>query len=165
MVKNRQHGFTLLEVMIAMAILAVALMAILNFQSTAVIASGRAQNIGIATMLAQHQMAHAILGFEKEFKKGKLPDDRSESGDFSDMGYPNFRWEVAMRRAEIPPPPISAEAAGDLVVKIADNIAKQISESTREVKLTVSWKELSDQEESIEVTTHIVNLKGTKVGV
>jgi len=86
--RNSQQGFTLLEVMIAISILAVALLALITFPSVAIMTSGRAQQISMATMLAQHQMAQALLDIEKEMGKGKLPDDRSDQGDFSDLGYP-----------------------------------------------------------------------------
>ena len=148
-----------------MAILAVSVLAILSLQSKAMFSSGRAQEVSIATMLSGHQMAQVLIAFEKEFAKARLPDDKRVSGDFSQMGYPNYRWDVKMRRVEIPPPPIPEEAAGELVSKITDNIAKQISEATREVKLTIFWKTIGEEEESIEITTHLVNLKGSKMGV
>ena len=49
-------GFTLLEVMIAIAILAVSLLAIFNLQSTSLIGSARAQRISMATLLAGQKM-------------------------------------------------------------------------------------------------------------
>ena len=155
----------MLEVMVAIAILAVSLLAILNFQSTAVLGSGRAQTLTIATMLAQYQMGRVLLEFEKEFGKSRLPDDRSISGDFSDVGYPEYRWEVQLRRVDIPPPPLPQEAAGELVGKITDNIAKQISEATREVELKILWKELGEEDQSISIVTHLVDTKGAKFGV
>ena len=161
----RQKGFSLLEVMVAIAILAVSLLAILNFQSTAVLSSGRAEKLSIATMLAQYQMGQVLLDFEKEFGKSRLPDDRSLSGDFSELGYPDYRWEVHLRRVDIPPPPLPEAASGELVGKIMDNIAKQISEATREVELTILWKELGDDDHSISVVTHLVDTKGSKFGV
>lgn len=162
---HRQAGFSLLEVMVAIAILAVSLLAILNFQSTAVLSSGRAQTLTIATMLAQYEMGQILLEFEKEFGKSRLPDDRTVSGDFSDLGYPDYRWEVKLRRVDIPAPPLPEQAAGELVGKITENIAKQISEATREVELTISWKELGEEDQSISVVTHLVDTKGTKFGV
>lgn len=160
---NKSRGFTLLEVMVAMAILAVSLLAILDFQSTAVLTSGRAQSISVATALARHQMAQVILVMEEEMEKGKLPDERSESGDFSDQEFPDYRWEMTLRRVEIPAPPLPEEAGGELVQKIVSNITEQISEATRELTLKVFWKEL-DHEESISVTTHLVSLTGSKFG-
>jgi len=161
----KQAGFTLLEVMVAVAILAVSLMALLSFQSKAVMTSGRAESLSVATMLAQHQMGQLLINLESDSKKTKLPDDKAESGDFSELGFPTYRWEMTLRRVDIPPPPIPEEASGQLVSKIADSIAKQISEATREVRLTIYWKELGDHEASMNVTTHLVELKGSKFGV
>jgi general secretion pathway protein I len=161
---NRSKGFTLLEVMIAMAILAVSLLVILDFQSTAVIISGRSQSVSVATSLARHQMAQLILQIEAEMTKGSLSDDMSEEGDFSDLGFPDYRWEMEIRKVEIPAPPMPEESGGEIVTKIIESITDQISRATREMKLTVFWKELED-EQSIDVTTHIVSLKGARFGV
>ncbi len=161
--KNNK-GFSLLEVMIAVGILATSLVAILNFQSRAIISSGRAQSISVATALARHQMAQLILELDAEIAKGRLPDDKSEEGDFSDLGFPDYRWEMAIRKVEIPAPPLPEEAGGDLVNKIIQSITDQISKATREMKLVVTWKELED-EQSIDITTHLVGLKGTSFGV
>lgn len=158
---NRQSGFSLLEVMIAMSILAFSLLAIFNLHSTAMMTSARAQNISVATMLARHQMAQLLLAFEAESEKGRFPNDKSEQGDFSEVGYPDFRWEMELRRVEMPAPPLPEEAGGDLVSKIVQSISKKISESTRELKLTVVWKDL-EEDESIEVITHVVTLGGRR---
>ena len=162
--KNKRAGFSLLEVMIALAILATSLMIILDFHSTAVITSGRAQTMSVATALARHQMAQLLLQMVAEVAAGRLPDEKSETGSFEEMGFPNFRWEMQIRKVEVPAPPLPEEAGGELVNKIIQSITEQISKATREMKLTVFWKEFED-EESIDVTTHLVSLKGGKVGV
>ena len=162
--RRQNSGFSLLEVMIAMAILAISLVAILNFHSTAVITSGRAQMVSVATMLAQHQMAQHLIKLEDEMTKGKLPDESSDAGDFSEIGFPNYRWEIEIRKVEIPAPPLPDVEGGDLISKIISSITEQISKATRELKLTVIWKEL-EEDQSIDVTTHLVSLKGTKFGV
>lgn len=156
--KNSARGFSLLEVMVAIAILAVSLLVILNLQSNAVIASGRAQSMNVATLLARHQMAQLLLEMEKEMGRGYFPTDKSEQGDFSELGYPTYRWELQIRRVEIPPPPIPEEAGGEVFAKIVESITEQIGEATREMKLTVYWKELEEEEESIDVVTHLVSL-------
>lgn len=161
---NQKNGFSLLEVMVAVAILAVSLLVILDFQSTAVITSGRAQLLSVATTLARHQMAQLLLDLEAEVAKGRLPDEGSEQGDFSEQGFPDYRWEMEIRKVEVPAPPLPEEAGGELVTKIIESITEQISRATREMKLTVYWKEL-EQEASIDVTTHLVGLKGRSSGV
>ncbi len=160
---NKQTGFSLLEVMIAIAILATSLVVLLNFQSTAVLSSGRAQSLSVATLLARHQMAQLIIQLEENMVKQGLPEDKTEAGDFSEIGYPDYRWEMAVRKVEVPAPPLPEEAGGDLVNKIVENITEQISRATRELLLTVIWKEL-EEDQSISVVTHLVDLKSNKFG-
>lgn len=162
--KSKNKGFSLLEVMIAVVILGIALMPIINLQSTAVIASGRAQSMSVATALLRYQMAQLRLEVEKDLDEGHLSDDKTDEGDFSEIGFPDYRWEMVVRKIEIPAPPLPEEAGGELVKKIVANITEQMSKATREMKLRVYWKEL-EEEQSIDVTTHLVNLKGSRFGV
>jgi prepilin-type N-terminal cleavage/methylation domain-containing protein len=156
-----KNGFSLLEVMIAVGILAVALLALMDLQSTAVISSGRAQATGMAGSLARLKMARLIIDLEAEMDKGSLPDERAEQGDFAEEGYPDYRWEMQLRAVEVPEIPLPEEAASDIITRIIETITKQISKATRELKLTVFWKEL-EGENSIDVVTHLVQVKGKK---
>ncbi|OGQ68809.1 MAG: hypothetical protein A3F89_07505 [Deltaproteobacteria bacterium RIFCSPLOWO2_12_FULL_50_11] len=70
LMKKSKGGFTLIEVMVAIAILAVSLTALFNFQSNSVIASARAEKMGIATLLAREKMALALIELEDAIKAG-----------------------------------------------------------------------------------------------
>ena len=50
---DREQGFTLIELMIAMAVMTVGLLALWSLHSASIEASGRAYRLGICTMLAQ----------------------------------------------------------------------------------------------------------------
>lgn len=141
-----------------MAILAVSFLALLNFQSLAVVASGRAQALGAATNLARHQMAHLYLEMEQEMAKGSFPTEKTSQGDFSELGFPDYRWELQIRRVEIPAPPLPTQDANEIYLKIIESITEQVSEATREMKLTIYWKELGEEEASIDLVTHLVSL-------
>ena len=104
-------GFTLLEVMIAVAIIAIALTTLLGSQSQSVSFANSAKFETMAALLAQSKMSELVtLG------KNRL---NSDSGDFGD-DYPGFTWEVTV---------------SDITI---GNIAN-ISDYLKQVDLTVTW--------------------------
>jgi general secretion pathway protein I len=82
------RGFTLLEVMIAMAVLAIALLALLSLHHQSLQTVIRGQDLTRAAMLAQAVMSEAELE--------RFPNLGVTKGDFNSLfpkEYPNFRWE------------------------------------------------------------------------
>lgn len=84
-------GFTLLEVMIAMAILAIALAIVYQSQSQSIAMSGNARFLTTASLLAQSKMA-AIEGMN-------VKDIRTEGGNFGET-FPDYRWRVEVSDTE-----------------------------------------------------------------
>ena len=78
-------GFTLLEVMVAMAIIAIALTAVLGSQSQSVSLANEAKFITTAAFLAQGKIATVEIK-----KTDDLVDD---SGDFG-VDFPGYTWEI-----------------------------------------------------------------------
>ncbi|MBI3540647.1 MAG: prepilin-type N-terminal cleavage/methylation domain-containing protein [Deltaproteobacteria bacterium] len=150
-------GFSLLEVMIAIGILAVSLLAIYGLQSTSLLGSARAQKISIATQLARGKMAATLLDLEVGMQKGDFPDDKEESGTFEAEKYPDYTWKVKIRKTELPAPPVP-QGGAELLEQVFKTVSEQLSQVTREVRLSVSWKEFDEEEEGIVLTTHIVKM-------
>lgn len=87
-----RKGFTLLEVLVAMAVLAVALVGLLGLYNRSLALTIRAQRLSTATLLVQEMLARTQL-------EG-LAANRAASGDFSDLHpgqYPEFRWRRTIR--------------------------------------------------------------------
>ncbi|AKU91326.1 prepilin-type N-terminal cleavage/methylation domain-containing protein [Vulgatibacter incomptus] len=115
----KTRGFTLLEVMVALAILALALTAIVGINGNAIRAHGFSKRVTVATMLARSKMADieskfTAEGFTSEF-------DQKMEGTFSDEGWSDFRWE-----AEIVKPEIDAKIASNLVETVGTQLAGQL---------------------------------------
>lgn len=149
---KNNRGFTLLEVLVALGILAMSITAILQLFGTAMVTSSRAESVTFATMLARQKMAEQIFKLEKDALEGKFPGTDEESeGNFDDP-YSKYKWHVKIRKVEIPLPPQENQ---DAQAQMMQMVSKQIGESVRELTLVVSWDELSEQQE-VSVTTHVV---------
>ncbi len=87
---QRRSGFTLLEVIIALGILALGLMVLVDTQATSVLAVTEADRLRTATMLADEKMKEVLLTLEYE---GWTDQDIEEDGDYEDFGEEEFRGE------------------------------------------------------------------------
>lgn len=85
---NRNPGFTLLEVMVAMSIIAIALTALLASQSQSISIAGEAKFSTTAALLAQSKMAEIETKTEDELIY--------DSGDFGD-DFPDYSWEMEVQ--------------------------------------------------------------------
>jgi len=85
---RENHGFTLLEVMVAMAVLGIALLALLTLHHQSLQSVIQSRDFTRAAMLSQAVMAQAELE--------QFPQIGSTRGNFDRLfphEYPNFRWE------------------------------------------------------------------------
>ena len=88
-----QTGFTLLEVMIAMAILALVAVAFLRAQASSIRLVDESVQISMATLLAKEKMA--------ELEGRGFPEPGSNSGTWGEA-FPSYRWEQTISTTEIP---------------------------------------------------------------
>jgi general secretion pathway protein I len=92
------RGFTLLEVLVAVAVLGLALVSLLGLHVRNIDLIARDQRITEATMLARGLMAEIDAD-------PKLPDLGTTEGDFEDQYpglYPGVRWEREVSTFELP---------------------------------------------------------------
>ena len=127
-----KHGFTLLEVLIAIAILALALPVLLGLRNFDLDLHARAGDITAATLLAQEKLIEAELS--PAFPLGET------SGDFLN-------------------PPIGYQALGDISNRADKYRWKRIVTTTplnavREVKIQILWQE-GASDEVLEVSTYV----------
>ena len=86
-ISNR--GFTLLEVMIALAIVGIALVSLLSLANRSIAVNTRLQKITQATLLAQQKMS------EIEAAASQSGAGTTEQNGTFDSPFDGYRWEVA----------------------------------------------------------------------
>jgi len=91
--KRNGEGFTLLEVMVALSVIAIVLVSLLVSQSHSISLQDEAKFNTTAALLAQKKIS------EIEAKKGD--DLMSDSGDFGD-DFPNYFWEIKIQDVSFP---------------------------------------------------------------
>ncbi len=178
---HRRHvrAFSLLEVMVALAILAVGLVLLLQVQARSARLAIEAKDITVATMLARGKLYDCQTDL---LKKGFSVGDYDTDGTFDDEGYPNFFWECHGYKPEMPTADTGeiSGAAGQLGLGAANDAASAsgqnpaqemgmqflapvlsqmssvVGDSIRELVVVVRWGEGEDRSE-LTVTTHVID--------
>jgi general secretion pathway protein I len=104
-------GFTLLEVMVSLAIIAIVLVSLLISQSRSVSLQDETKFNTTATLLAQKKVS------EIEAKKDN--DLASDSGDFGE-DFPNYSWEVTVQDVTL--------AGADITLSGAEEFTKYLKQ-------------------------------------
>ena len=84
-------GFTLLEIMVAVSIIAIVLVSVYKMHAQTLSMNYTARFYTTAPLLAQRKMA--------ELEITSLKDLAEDAGDFGD-DFPNYRWNVAVNDVE-----------------------------------------------------------------
>ncbi len=169
MLRNRS-GFTLLETMIAMAIMMVAFSSILMVESSSLNTSTKAKMMSIVSMLAKNKMSEIELELEgRSFTEVKA---ETSFENFKEP-YQDLKWKRVIKEVVFPSMSFGsgnsnvsssssgnrgsadgAEAAEERFSKI---VTKFLSKAVREVTLTIAWKRGSG-EQTYSVSMYWVDL-------
>jgi prepilin-type N-terminal cleavage/methylation domain-containing protein len=169
--KKPIKGFSLLEVMVALAILAVSFTALILIQSRATHLAIEARNISIATQLARLQLMECKREAEK-----KIPSvaDLNLEGDFIDQGFPQFRWECHAPKFNMKTPSVSQVEEGikkntiegakkdvsgssSVSAPVISMITDTLGNSVRELAVIIRWSD-NKVEDEVRVVTHVIDL-------
>lgn len=94
-----RDGFTLMEVLVALGILATAYIALIETISGSVRLSTYGRQVTVAALLAQAKLEQAE---EKLIKDGFPVDSEESTGTFEEAGYPGYHWKLEVRKVELP---------------------------------------------------------------
>ncbi len=87
MTSRSSRGFTLAEVLLAVAILAFGLVSVMVARARAVETAFVARNLKVARMLAEGLLAEVQSGLHEDLLDGA-------SGDFTEANYAEFEWRI-----------------------------------------------------------------------
>lgn len=158
---DTEAGFTLLEVMIAMAILALSLVSLLGSQMESIRASRYARELTAATYLAEYQLIEIQYD---QIEEGWQQNDVTYEGTFDEQERPEMKYECVVDFIELPEwneiieaktdaeNATDGEEADDLNADTGDQmfgamgavwpvIKAAIENSIRKASCTVSWND------------------------
>lgn len=98
-----RQGFTLLEVMVAMSIMAIVLVSVYRLQSQTLTMSLESRFSTQAPLLAQ--------GALSQFEKSQRREFASDQGDFG-REFPGYRWKITVE--DMPSPSLGADISKDM---------------------------------------------------
>ncbi|MDZ4695298.1 MAG: prepilin-type N-terminal cleavage/methylation domain-containing protein [Deltaproteobacteria bacterium] len=176
---KRDQGFTLLEVMVSLAILAMSLIVLIRIVSKNIQMTNRSKLITISTFLARAK----IIEIEDRIVSLGFSDiNETETGDFSDDGYPQISWTSDIERIELPtnlgeglqgagpgaandaqttgsqnPLQFMAGMMGGMMNLLLEPIRIGLQESIRRATVKVMWREMGRGEQTLEVATYFTD--------
>lgn len=168
------RGFTLLEIMVALAILAMTLVVLLEIITNNVRATNHSKLTTTATFLARGKM----IDIEDDIiANGFTDNDQTDEGTFKEQGFSGYRWQSLVERVELPtdltqkaqqassdkaldskdPMQALGGVMGGLMSSFLEPIRIGLQESVRRVTLRVFWDEAGRPDQTLEVVTFLTD--------
>ncbi len=172
--RRARAGFTLLEVMIAVAILSITLVTLLNIVTNNIRATHHAKLTTAATFFARGKMVDLE---DQVLENGFSNSDETAQGNFKDQGYPDMRWDSIIERVELPadaaqkqkddaqdkakdstsPMGMISGFLGGMMGSFIEPIRLGLQESVRRVTVHVTWDETARPNQTIEVVQYLTD--------
>jgi prepilin-type N-terminal cleavage/methylation domain-containing protein len=169
-------GFTLLEVMIAVAILSMTLVVLLEIVTNNLRATKHAKLTTAATLLAGGKMIDLE---DQVLENGFSNTDETANGTFKEQGHGEIAWDSAIERVELPVDAIQKQKdeahdkqndqdsanpmsmltgfLGGMMSSFIEPVRLGLQESVRRVTVHVTWQESGRPDQSIEVVEYLTD--------
>ena len=172
--RSSSAGFTLLEIMVAVAILSSTLVVLLQIVTNNVRATAHARQTTAATFLARTKMSDLE---DQILYEGFTSENETAKGTFKEEGFPQFSWDTNIERIELPtdlaqktqdtandkskeakdPMAMMTGFLGGMMSSFIEPIKNGLQESVRKVTVRVTWDELGRPDQSIEVVQYLTD--------
>ena len=175
--KIHMRGFTLLEIMVALALLALSFTALFLVQGRATNLALEARTLSMATQLARYQLQECKREAQKLIASAS---DMKLEGDFKELGFEKFTWECHAPKFNMKPPSASEveksakahtadvnkkdskAAAASNMSPFITLITDTLGNSVRELAVIIRWTE-DDIADELRVVTHVIDLSSMQV--
>jgi general secretion pathway protein I len=167
-------GFTLLEIMVAVAILSATLVVLLQIVTNNIRATNHSKLTTAATFLARNKMSDIE---DDILYNGFASESETAKGTFKADGYEQFRWESSIERIELPtdlvgktqdqaktatqdakdPMSLMTGFLGGMMGTFIEPIRIGLQESVRKVTVRVFWDETGRRNQTIEVVQYLTD--------
>lgn len=171
---SSSSGFTLIEIMVAFAILSLTLVTLLGIVTSNVRATNHAKMTTAATFLARTKMSDVE---DQVLYEGFTSDTETAHGTFKEDGYPQFRWETMIERIELPtdltqktqdkaretsndakdPMSMMTGFLGGMMSSFIEPIRIGLQESVRKVTVRVLWDETGRRDQTMEFVQYLTD--------
>lgn len=155
-IKSKKRGFTLVEVLIAMLILAGAMVALSQSWSGSLFAFRKSQTLNAITSLLKKKVTELEIKY-KTLSFTEIPE--TENGDFG-KDYPDLKWLAETKDMDFPDLTqllvTQDGGANEMLITIVKQMTEFFSKSIKELRVTVIWTS-AGREVKYGVTTYLVN--------
>jgi type II secretion system protein I len=139
--RSSASGFTLLEVLVATAILGTAVAALFSLLSGALSNARRLEGPEQAVLLARSKMNELLAASDQGRNSSALRLDEPMHGNWEDRGNGQFRWEAAAYRAA----PEEAAAGQPILVRVVLQAFWKLDENDAERRMVFETYQLWQQ--------------------
>lgn len=166
-------GFSLLEVMVSLAILAVGLVSLTRTVTSNVRATQHARMVTAATFLARTKIS---MLEQTIMELGFSEVEGTDEGDFAEEGFPRYKWSAAVERIKLPanvtqqaekataqkvnstnPMDVLSGFMGSFMTMLMEPIRVALEESVRRVTVKIKWNEPGRPEQSFELVNFLTD--------
>lgn len=154
-------GFSLVEIMVALAILSMSVLTVITLQNSSVRMSIYSKQSTIASMLARSVMVDAYLEYYAQSLTNAIKEEKS--GEEEMAGLP-MKWTTTLDEVPLEIPLEGGEeeegdsqaSTPDAFKPIIETLNDYLKNAMRELSVVVSWQS-GAQEEKVHVVTHLID--------
>jgi prepilin-type N-terminal cleavage/methylation domain-containing protein len=135
---KKPYGFSLLEILMALALMATAVLGIYQGQASAVKATVRSEYRAQATALAQEKMTELEIILKK---KGLQTIPEEEKGEFKNKKFERYKWIRKVTRVDLGcfiPQEVDENGEQSSFFSLASDV---FEEAVRKIQVEVEWNE------------------------
>lgn len=152
MKNHSTSGFTLIEVMIAVGILAIGIGAILVAENNSLDVTYRAKRMTTVAMLAKN----ALIQAERDISGKSFTEVKTEEGGQFDAPFQEYAWERKVKEIVFPNILDQSKEKKDEISKVDEATMRVVkiattylSKATREITVTIKWTEKKEEQKFV----------------